>query len=92
MQGDAARGGFDANLELPLGDPYWKSLFKSENSDVTSMHDLNKLTAALLKHEFDFSYLPSANFFFLRNDRSWRGSPAHCRRARKPSRRVAFLL
>jgi hypothetical protein len=56
------------------------------------MHDLDKLTAALLKHEFDFSYLPSANFFFLRNDRSWRGSPAHCRRARKPSRRAAFLL
>ena len=48
------KGGFDANLELPLGDPYWKSLFKSENSDVTSMHDLDTLTAALLEHRIRF--------------------------------------
>src|SRR4051812_24645351 len=65
------RGGFDANLELPLADAYWESLFA--NCVVTSTPNLEALTAALLDHRYDFAYLPSANCFFLRNDRSWRG-------------------
>ena len=64
------RGGFDANLELPLADAYWASLFA--NCVVTSTPNLEALTAALLDHRYDFAYLPSANCFFLRNDRSWR--------------------
>jgi hypothetical protein len=83
-------GGFDANLELPLADPYWASLFQTEHCQVTSTVDLDALTAALLKHQYDFSYLPSANCFFLRAPGA--ASPARCRRARKPPRRAAFLL
>ncbi len=67
------RGGFDANLELPLAERYWASLFKTASCEITSTLDLDKLTAALLKHQYDFAYLPSASCFFLRNDRAWRG-------------------
>ena len=62
------RGGFDANLELPLADAYWASLFA--NCVITSTSILDALTEALLEHRYDFAYLPSANCFFLRNDRS----------------------
>src|SRR5258708_22501524 len=87
------KGGFDTNLELPLGDPYWASLFKAENCDITSTLDLDTLTAALLKHEFDFSYLPSANFFFLRNDRAWRGlASALSPRTKAPAQSSVFVV
>lgn len=89
----ALKGGFDANLELPLADSYWTSLFKSANCQVTSTLDLDALTGALLKHKFDFSYLPSANFFFLRNDRAWRGlASALSPRTKSPAQSSVFVV
>ncbi len=89
----APKGGLDANLELPLADPYLVSLFKTENCQIASLLDLDKLTAALLKHQYDFSYLPSANCFFLRNDHAWRGlSSALSPRTKLPAQSSVFVV
>ena len=93
MQGEphAPKGGFDANLELPLADAYWASLFA--NCVITSTSNLDALTAALLDHRYDFSYLPSANCFFLRNDRSWRGlASALSPRTKAPAQSSVFVV
>lgn len=87
------RGAFDANLELPLAEPYWASLFKAASCEITSTLDLDKLTAALLKHQFDFAYLPAANCFFLRNDRAWRGlASALSPRTKSPAQNSVLVV
>jgi phosphonate transport system substrate-binding protein len=89
----AKKGGFDANLELPLADPYWSSLFTVENCEITSTIDLDTLTAALLKHQYDFSYLPSANCYFLRDDHAWRGlASALSPRTKSPAQSSVFVV
>jgi phosphonate transport system substrate-binding protein len=86
-------GRLDANLELPPGDPYWVRFFQVEHCDVTSTGDLDALTAALLGHQADFAYLPSANFFFLRNDRAWRGlASALSPRTKLPSQNSVLVV
>ncbi len=57
--------GFDANLEFPFADPAWQAFSQSTNCTVTSYRDLDELTTALADQLFGFSYLPSANCFFL---------------------------
>jgi ABC-type phosphate/phosphonate transport system substrate-binding protein len=64
--------GFDANLDFPLDDPRWAAFSKAANCAITSYTDLDILTTALRQRLFDFSYLPSANCFFLR-DAPYRG-------------------
>jgi phosphonate transport system substrate-binding protein len=67
------KGGFDANLDFPLTDPYWASFFATGRWEIASTSDLDALTDLLLKQRLDFSYLPSANCFFLRGARAYRG-------------------
>lgn len=86
------RGGFDANLELPLADPRLASFFAGAHCEVSSTTDLPGLTAELQKHRFDFSYLPSANVFFLR-DRDWRGiASALSARTRLPQQSSVLVV
>jgi phosphonate transport system substrate-binding protein len=67
------KGLFDINLDFPLADRRWHDFFAAESCDIASTADLDLLTDTLRHHRADFSYLPSANFFFLRNDAAWRG-------------------
>jgi phosphonate transport system substrate-binding protein len=69
----ALLGGFDENLGFPIADPYWRSYFATENCEVDELTDLNALTANLSAHKYGFSYLPSANCFFIRSDPFYRG-------------------
>ena len=86
-------GRLDSNLELSLGDPYWVRFFQAEHCDVTSTNDLDALTAALLGHRADFAYLPSANFFFMRNDRAWHGvASALSPRTKLPSQNSVLVV
>lgn len=57
--------GFDANLEFPCAAPPWHAFVQATNCAVTSYRDLDVLTTALADQIFGFSYLPSANCFFL---------------------------
>jgi len=57
---------FDANLDFPLDDAAWAAFSRRTNCAITSYSDLDVLTTALRQQLFDFSYLPSANCFFLR--------------------------
>lgn len=59
-------GAFDANLDFPFTDRAWDAFSRSFHCAVTSYTDLDDLTGALKQGLFDFSYLPSANIFFLR--------------------------
>jgi ABC-type phosphate/phosphonate transport system substrate-binding protein len=67
------RGALDANLNFPAADPYWASFFAAERCAIESYTDLDALTARLLRHDLDVSYLPAANCFFLRGDKGYRG-------------------
>lgn len=87
------KGEFDANLELPLSEPYWRQFFQTERCEIASLDDLDELTVALLSHQADFAYLPSANFFFLRNDRTWHGlASALSPRTKLPSQNSVLVV
>ena len=60
---------------------------------VASVSDLTALTGALLAHRFDFSYLPSANCYFLRADLAYHGvASALCPSNQKPSQNSVFVV
>jgi phosphonate transport system substrate-binding protein len=59
--------GFDANLDFPLDNASWAAFSTAAHCAITSYTDLDVLTTALRQQLFDFSYLPSANCFFLRD-------------------------
>lgn len=85
-------GGFDANLDFPLDDPDWASFSKAAHCAITSYADLDILTTALRQHLFDFSYLPSASCFFLR-DAAYRGlASALTPRTRRPSQNSVLVV
>lgn len=84
--------GFDANLDFPLDDFRWASFSKAAHCAITSYADLDILTTALRQRLFDFSYLPSANCFFLR-DAPYRGLvSALTPRTRRPSQSSVFVV
>ena len=67
--------------------------FQTAGCAITSTLDLDALTTALLEHQFDFSYLPSANCFCLRNDRAWRGlASALSSHTRSPAQSSVFVV
>lgn len=67
------KGLFDTNLDFPSEDRQWAAFFTAEHCEISSTADLDMLTGALRQHQADFSYLPSANCFFLRDDPTYRG-------------------
>lgn len=67
------KGLFDINLDFPLEDRHWHDFFAAASCTIASTADLDMLTDELRQRRADFSYLPSANVFFLRNDSAWRG-------------------
>ena len=86
-------GGFDANLDFPLLDSYWAPLLKSGRCQIASFTDLEALTEALLAHLLDFSYLPSANCFFLRRDPLLHGLVSACSsRTGKPAQNSVLVV
>lgn len=86
-------GGFDANLGFPQTDPYWASYFAALGCAVSNFTDLGALTASLLAHRFDFSYLPSANCFYLRDDTAYRGvASALSPRTKTPAQNSVFVV
>jgi ABC-type phosphate/phosphonate transport system substrate-binding protein len=60
-------GAFDGNLDFPFVDPAWAAFANSAHCGITSYTDLDVLTSALSQRLFDFSYLPSANCYFLQS-------------------------
>ncbi len=85
-------GGFDANLDFPFADPAWASFSRSTSCSITSYTDLDVLTTGLRQQLFNFSYLPSANCFFLR-DAPYRGLvSALSARTRQPSQSSVFVV
>jgi phosphonate transport system substrate-binding protein len=60
-------GAFDGNLDFPFSDPTWAAFANAAHCAITSYTDLDVLTSALSQRLFDFSYLPSANCYFLQN-------------------------
>jgi ABC-type phosphate/phosphonate transport system substrate-binding protein len=63
--------GLDTNLQFPEGDPYWAPFLA--RCEVAHYTDLDALTTRLLRRDLDVSYLPAANYFFLRGDPAYRG-------------------
>ncbi len=86
-------GLFDTNLAFPLKDRRWADFFRSNRCDIASTADLDMLTDALRRHGASFSYLPSANYFFLRGDPAWRGlASALSPRTRTPSQNSVLVV
>lgn len=86
-------GGFDANLDFPQTNPYWASFFADGGWDISSTSDLDALTDMLLRERLDFSYLPSANCFFLRGARAYRGlASALSARTRAPAQNSVLVV
>ena len=87
------KGLFDTNLEFPLHDSRWAKLLSAEDCEISSTTDLDALTQALQRHQADFSYLPCANYFFLRNDSTYRGlASALSPRTRQPSQNSVMVV
>ena len=87
------RGLFDTNLEFPLRDPRWAKFFAAEGCKISNTTDLDALTEALHGHQADFSYLPCANYFFLRDDSIYRGvASALSPRTRQPSQNSVMVV
>jgi phosphonate transport system substrate-binding protein len=84
---------FDTNLEFPQHDLCWAKFFAAETCDIASTADLDVLTQTLLQHRADFSYLPSANCFFLRGDSAYRGlASALTGRSRMPLQNSVLVV
>lgn len=87
------KGLFDTNLEFPFKDPRWAQFISAERCEISSTTDLDELTAALHQHQADFSYLPCANYFYLRNDPAYRGiASALSGRTRQPSQNSVMVV
>jgi phosphonate transport system substrate-binding protein len=85
--------GFDTFLNFPETDPYWAPFFAGNGCSLSSFTNLNELTLGLLAGRFAFSYLPSANCFFLRHDPNYQGLvSALTFLQKKPSQNSVFVV
>jgi len=84
--------GFDANLEFPFADPAWQAFSRSSNCTVTRYLDLDELTTALVDQLFGFSYLPSANCFFLQKAPYLGLASALTSKTRRPVQNSVFIV
>lgn len=58
----------DANLGFPVDDAEWREFFARHGLQVVAYDDMAKLTVDLQAREHAFAYLPTANYFYLRDD------------------------
>jgi phosphonate transport system substrate-binding protein len=56
----------DANLGFPLDDPAWRQLFSRHGVRASGYRDMAALTRDLEAGSIACSYLPAANYFYLR--------------------------
>lgn len=63
----------DVNLGFPLDHLDWADFFCAHGWRVEGFDDMVKLTAALRSHAPAASFLPAANYFYVRNDPTYTG-------------------
>jgi len=63
----------DINLNFPAFDPSWSDFFGESQCTPRAYFDLKRLTDDLLAGKPTAAYLPAANDYFLRADKSYRG-------------------
>lgn len=63
----------DINLNFPAFDPTWSDFFRANQCRERAYFDLKRLTDDLLAGTFTAAYLPAANDYFLRDDKSYQG-------------------
>jgi phosphonate transport system substrate-binding protein len=61
----------DSNLGLPVDDPAWREFLARHGIRVAGYDDMAALTADLQQGVKAFAFLPAANYFYLRDDRSY---------------------
>jgi phosphonate transport system substrate-binding protein len=61
----------DGNLGFPTDDPPWREFFNRNGIRVAGYHDMAKLTHELEEDVKAFSYLPAANYYYIRDDPSY---------------------
>jgi phosphonate transport system substrate-binding protein len=61
----------DGNLGFPTDDPAWREFVNRHGIRVASYHDMPKLTHELEDEVKAFSYLPAANYYYIRHDPSY---------------------
>jgi phosphonate transport system substrate-binding protein len=85
-------GGLDSNLDFPLDDPAWERFARSTNCSIRGYVDLDMLTSKVRQQKIDFSYLPSASCYFLR-DTPYRGIvSAKTPLTHQPSQNSVFVV
>jgi phosphonate transport system substrate-binding protein len=63
----------DVNLGFPLDHPDWAVFFRAQGWHTAGYDDMGKLTAVLRSHAAAASFLPAANYFYVRNDPTYAG-------------------
>lgn len=63
----------DVNLGFPVEHPDWADFFHEHGWRTVSYDDMGKLTAVLQSHAAAASFLPAANYFYVRNDPAYAG-------------------
>ncbi|MEZ5787845.1 MAG: PhnD/SsuA/transferrin family substrate-binding protein [Xanthobacteraceae bacterium] len=81
----------DVNLGFPVDHPDWAAFFHSHGWRTAGYDDMGKLTATLEAHAAAASFLPAANYFYLRNDPAYAGL-ASCLAMKTGSTTVASVL
>lgn len=63
----------DINLGFPVDHPDWADFFREHGWHTAGTDDMGKLTAILKAHTAAASFLPAANYFYVRNDPVYAG-------------------
>lgn len=63
----------DVNLGFPLDHPDWADFFRARGWRTEGYDDMGKLTEVLRAHAAAASFLPAANYFYVRNDPAFAG-------------------
>jgi phosphonate transport system substrate-binding protein len=61
----------DGNLGFPVDDPAWREFLDRHGIHAAAFFDMAELTADLQRRVEAFSFLPAANYFYLRDDPSY---------------------
>ena len=62
---------YDGNFRFDVEDPAWARLFDSHGIKPARYDDMTRLTEALMSSVQTISYLPAANYFYLRESPSY---------------------
>ncbi len=58
----------DENLGFPILDENWQEFISKNNLKIENYDNMQLLTQVLIEREIGISYLPVANYYYLRND------------------------